>query len=79
VVVKPRGIPHAFWNAGEEPVRFLELITPGGFEHYFFELAGPFNTQDEAAMGEVVGRYRLDLRTETIGDLIGRNGLKPPF
>ena len=37
LVVKPRGIPHAFWNAGTEPVRFLELICPGGFEEYFFE------------------------------------------
>src|SRR5947208_16838558 len=28
LVVKPRGIPHAFWNAGDETVRFLELISP---------------------------------------------------
>jgi mannose-6-phosphate isomerase-like protein (cupin superfamily) len=28
VVTKPRGIPHAFWNAGEETVRFVEVITP---------------------------------------------------
>ena len=34
-VRKPRGIPHAFWNPGDETVRFLELITPPGFEHYF--------------------------------------------
>src|SRR4051794_22181454 len=27
-LIKPRGIPHAFWNAGDEPVRFLELISP---------------------------------------------------
>jgi hypothetical protein len=37
-VVKPRGIAHAFWNPGTEPVRFLELITPAGFEEYFAEL-----------------------------------------
>jgi mannose-6-phosphate isomerase-like protein (cupin superfamily) len=79
LVVKPRGIPHAFWNAGDEPVRFLELISPGGFEEYFFELAEPFNTGDEAAMGEIVGRYRLDLRIETVPELLERNGLQPPF
>jgi mannose-6-phosphate isomerase-like protein (cupin superfamily) len=79
LLVKPRGIPHAFWNAGSEPVRFLELISPGGFEEYFFELAAPFNAQDEAAMGEVVSRYRLDLRMETVPELIERNGLQPPF
>ena len=30
LVVKPRGIPHAFWNAGDQDVRLLELISPGG-------------------------------------------------
>jgi len=79
LVVKPRGIPHAFWNAGTEPVHFLELISPGGFDEYFFELAAPFNDHDEQAMGEIVGRYRLDLRMETIPELLQRNGLQPPF
>jgi quercetin dioxygenase-like cupin family protein len=36
-VFKPRGIPHTFWNAGDEPVRLLELISPAGFERYFEE------------------------------------------
>jgi len=79
VVAKPRGIPHAFWNAGDEPVVFVELITPGGFEEYFFDLAEPFNAQDLEAMDAIRQRYRLDMRPETIGELIGRNGLEPPF
>src|SRR3954462_2731415 len=29
LVVKPRGIAHAFWNPGDEPTRVLELISPG--------------------------------------------------
>ena len=39
LVAKPRGIPHSFWNAGDEPARLLELISPAGFERYFEELA----------------------------------------
>ncbi len=39
LVIKPRGVPHAFWNAGDVPARLLELISPAGFEHYFAELA----------------------------------------
>ena len=39
LVLKPRGVPHAFWNAGDEPARLLELISPAGFENYFRELA----------------------------------------
>ena len=29
---------HAMWNAGSEPGRIIEVITPGGFENYFREL-----------------------------------------
>jgi quercetin dioxygenase-like cupin family protein len=79
LLVKPRGIPHAFWNAGTEPVRFLELICPGGFDEYFFELAGPFNARDQDAMEEIRDRYRLDLKMETLPELLERNGLQPPF
>ena len=79
LLVKLRGIPHALWNTGSEPVRFLELISPGGFEEYFFELAAPFNARDEQAMGAVRDRYRLDIRPETIPELLERNGLQPPF
>ena len=39
LVAKTRGIPHAFWNSGDEPARLLELISPAGFETYFEELA----------------------------------------
>jgi quercetin dioxygenase-like cupin family protein len=76
VVSKPRGVPHAFWNAGDETVRFVEVITPGGFEDYFFELAGPLNAGDLGAMGGIAARHGLDLRPETIGELIARHGLK---
>ena len=31
VVCKPRGVPHAFWNATDEPARLLDVITPGDF------------------------------------------------
>src|SRR5919107_1666576 len=35
-IVKPRGMPHAFYNAGAETVRVMEILAPGdGFEGYF--------------------------------------------
>lgn len=37
-ITKPRGQVHAMWNAGAVPGRIVEVITPGGFEHYFREL-----------------------------------------
>src|SRR5215212_5952397 len=39
LVAKPRAIWHAFWNAGDQPARLLEIISPAGFERYFAELA----------------------------------------
>src|SRR3979411_1421759 len=38
LIFKPRGQWHTFWNAGDEPARILEIISPGGFEKFFEEL-----------------------------------------
>lgn len=39
-ITTPRGQMHAMWNAGTEPGRIIEVITPGdGFEDYFRELS----------------------------------------
>src|SRR5690349_7974608 len=38
-VVKPREVFHTFWNAGQQQLRFIELITPGEFQYYFAEMA----------------------------------------
>lgn len=34
-ITKPRGEAHAMWNAGPEPARMIEVITPAGFELFF--------------------------------------------
>jgi quercetin dioxygenase-like cupin family protein len=78
LVFKPRGLAHAFWNAGNEPARLLELISPAGFENYFRELAPLLAAadRDEAAIGEVVARYKLDIDFGTIPVLAERHGLR---
>ena len=38
LVYKPRNQWHTFWNAGDEPTRILEIISPAGFEQFFAEL-----------------------------------------
>jgi quercetin dioxygenase-like cupin family protein len=40
LIWKPRGQWHTFWNAGDEPARILEIISPAGFERFFEELDG---------------------------------------
>jgi len=78
LVCKPRGVAHAFWNAGDEPARLLELISPAGFENYFRELAPLLAApeRDEAAVREVVDRYELDIDFGTIPVLAERYGLR---
>ena len=34
LIFKPRNQWHTFWNAGDEPARILEIISPAGFERY---------------------------------------------
>jgi quercetin dioxygenase-like cupin family protein len=74
---KPRGVPHAFWNAGDTPGRLLELISPAGFEHYFRELAPLLAApeRDQAAIDQVVARYQLDIDFTTIPTLAQQHHL----
>jgi quercetin dioxygenase-like cupin family protein len=38
LVLKPRGVPHVFWNATDRPAKVLEIIAPAGFEKFFEEM-----------------------------------------
>jgi len=76
LVQKPRRQEHAFWNAGDEPLRFLELISPGGFEGYFRELAPRLEAGDQARVQEVVARYELDIDFSSIPALAERFDLR---
>ena len=78
LLFKPRGVAHAFWNAGEEPARLLELISPAGFENYFREMAPLLGAteRDQAAIGEVVARYQLDIDFTTIPTLAEQHNLR---
>jgi quercetin dioxygenase-like cupin family protein len=78
LVFKPRGVAHAFWNAGDEPARLLEIISPAGFENYFRELAPLLaaTDRDEAAVGDVVSRYDLDIDFDSIPALAERHDLR---
>ena len=38
--LKPRDVQHAMWNSSDEPARIVEVLTPGGTEAWFEELAG---------------------------------------
>jgi quercetin dioxygenase-like cupin family protein len=78
LLFKPRGVAHAFWNAGDEPARLLELISPAGFENYFRELAPLLAApeRDQAAIGEVVAHHQLDIDFSTVPTLAEQHQLR---
>lgn len=66
-VLKPRGVPHTFWNAGPKPARIIEIISPAGFEKYFEELAelvGAGGPPDRSKLASLAQRYALSYHLE---------------
>jgi len=81
VLVKPRGVPHAFWNPADRPARLLEIISPAGFEGYFAGLAEIFAGQgspDPGLLLDLAGRYGLDLDLASVPRLAAAHGLRVP-
>ena len=78
LVFKPRGQWHAFWNAGDEPCRILEIISPGGFERYFEELVDLGARPTPEGVGEIAARYGLEFDMASIPVLCERHGLQFP-
>ena len=80
LVHKPRGQWHTFWNAGDEPCRILEIISPAGFEGFFAELVdlGGVLAANPEQLGELCQRFALDMDPDSIPDLIERFGVRFP-
>jgi quercetin dioxygenase-like cupin family protein len=69
-LVKPRDIPHAMWNAGDEPARVVEILSPAGAEKYFEELAPVLERHDPPeTYYALAGKYGLTINDEWIEDL----------
>ncbi len=84
LILKPRRQWHTFWNAGDEPARILEVISPAGFERYFEEMvellensAGPPEPSD---VGAIAARHGLEVDRDSIPRLTETYGLRwgPP-
>lgn len=79
-VLKPRGVPHTFWNAGPGPARFLEVISPAGFEAYFEELDRLFGAMDgqpdPAQIVQLADAYGMEMDFTSLSDLMETYGVK---
>ena len=61
-----RGQWHAFWNAGDEPCRILEIISPGGFEHLFGQIADDPEAMACEAASALDARCGLEVDYESV-------------
>jgi quercetin dioxygenase-like cupin family protein len=80
LIFKPRGQWHSFWNAGDEPARILEIISPAGFEKYFEEIVdmgGSLRAKPET-LRELAQRYGLEVNLASIPELAQRFNLNLP-
>jgi hypothetical protein len=67
-----------FWNAGDEPTRILEIISPAGFERFVKELSdlgGAINADPDelVALGARNGHY---FKVDSVPELVERFGLR---
>jgi uncharacterized cupin superfamily protein len=67
IVVRPRGLPHALWNATDQPVRMIELSLPGVLLDFYRALDAllaegrPTTEQLVELAAQYNTRYRFDL------------------
>lgn len=80
LIFKPRAQWHTFWNAGDDPARILEIISPAGFERYFEQMvdlldqsAGP---PDPSELHRIAARHGLEVDRESIPRLTETYGLR---
>jgi quercetin dioxygenase-like cupin family protein len=80
LIFKPRNQWHTFWNAGDEPARILEIISPAGFERFFAELVdlGGVTKAGPQALADLSTRYELEMDPDSIRGLVERFDLRFP-
>jgi quercetin dioxygenase-like cupin family protein len=80
-IIAPRGLFHAYWNPTDQPVRFLSIITPSGFERFFEQLQQAFESKDPdviaARRRQLASEYGLAYEPTWVSGLEDRYGVKP--
>jgi quercetin dioxygenase-like cupin family protein len=80
LIFKPRNEWHTFWNAGDDPARLLEIISPAGFEQFFAELVdlGGITEAQPESLVELCARYELEMDPDSVPELLQRFDLQFP-
>ena len=74
-VYKPRGQWHTVWNAGDTPLRFIELLIPGGVDRYFQQVSSMFQAADGPdadAIQRMAREYGIEFNFRSVPSLCER-------
>lgn len=80
-ITKPRNELHTMWNAGNVPARMIEVISPAGFEHFFWGLANQIEAglPDPETVEKLAAHFGLRFaEAPWLPDIIARYNLTPP-
>lgn len=75
LIFKPRGQWHTFWNAGDTPLRILELISPGGLEELFRILGTQDQFPDPDELSRLTSGYGCEADMDGTGPIVARHSL----
>lgn len=76
LIVKPRDQWHTFWNAGDEPARVLEIISPAGFEHFFGAIVEAGAAMAPDALAQLCAQHAFELDLGSLPGLLERFQLR---
>ncbi len=80
-ITKPRGETHTMWNAGTAPARMIEVISPAGFEHFFWGVGEMMasGAPDPEVLADLAQRHGIVFGDAPwLDDVIARYNLTPP-
>jgi mannose-6-phosphate isomerase-like protein (cupin superfamily) len=87
-VFKPRNQWHTFWNDGDTMARVLEIIAPGGFEHFFEDIRDLMTSMNASNVQDILGpgkpgtelalKYGLEFKPESLDAICKTYGLVYP-
>lgn len=78
-VIQPRGIRHTFWNAGATAARALDVVTPGGLERFYENVAAAIAGSPDALerVAAMQRRFGITMDWDSLPWLLEHYDLRP--
>jgi mannose-6-phosphate isomerase-like protein (cupin superfamily) len=76
IILKPKGVPHCFWNPTSKPAKFIEIISPPGLEAFFVEFSEVFRTGEFSRLDALGKKYNAEMVDGWAEDLMAKYGVK---